>query len=243
MFILPPEKELIRYDLIKNVDSQKIPDNVNHLCISGSNLITITKFPISLKYLVIKCPIELLVELPEGLIALVIEGKHHTKIGKLPSTLEYLGCSDTSITLLPDLPDKLNHLKCKGSMLISLPTLPNKFKKLEVSDNKLTSLPRLPDSLTYISVENNQLTCLPPLPKDAVIYLLNNPMETLPSSKNEVGDLSYILENPKMMKILSNKYPNLSSIIGVCKLRKYFNTKHLCENVMDYVDEVNERMG
>jgi len=63
--------------------------------------------------------------------------------------LEYLACSNNSLTTLPNLPKTLKELWCSNNQLTSLPNLPDTLKYLVSHNNNMLPPARLPKSLSY----------------------------------------------------------------------------------------------
>ena len=57
----------------------------------------------------------------------------------LPKSLEWLYCSDSQLTTLPELPKGLKILHCSNNQLTSLPELPKSLKELYCYNNHLPS--------------------------------------------------------------------------------------------------------
>ncbi|MBP6731180.1 MAG: T9SS type A sorting domain-containing protein [Chitinophagales bacterium] len=79
--------------------------------------------------------------------------------------LNFLDCSNDSISIIPALPPRLKSFYCEKNLLTGLPALPDSIEDLSCANNALTSLPSLPASLTTLNCSfNNSLTALPTLP-------------------------------------------------------------------------------
>ena len=115
----------------------------------------------------------------------------------LPSTLELLSCFYShSISDLPILPPSLQYLHCSNCSITGLLSLPETLLTLDCSDNFLSVLPPLPPGLEKLSAHHNQLTALPPIPASCVkLEVAHNKLTELPALPEALESL-WILGNP-----------------------------------------------
>lgn len=131
-----------------------------------NKVIKTLKLPKSLKSL--NCQrncLEMLPELPEGLINLQCSNNKLTKLPQLPSTLKILCCDNNHIECLASLPDNLGIIIANNNKIQKISNFPKYLYRFECDNNELKYLPELNENLICFLVSCNKLIDFPNLPK------------------------------------------------------------------------------
>lgn len=105
-----------------------------------------------------------------------------TVMPPLPNSLRFLDCGSNNLTRLPTLPNSLTTLNCYFNFLSDLPALPNSLANLNCQFNSITNLPTLPIALDMLQCHNNQLSTFPSFPNSLTyIDFTSNPYTCLPN--------------------------------------------------------------
>jgi hypothetical protein len=98
-----------------------------------------------------------LIDLPESITNLGLDGNALTSLPVLPARLINVNLDNNHIDALPILPSTLNYLGCGNNNLVLLPILPSNLNRLYCNDNNLTELPELPPLINNLQCRNNNL--------------------------------------------------------------------------------------
>jgi uncharacterized repeat protein (TIGR01451 family) len=170
-----------------------------------------------------------------------------TSLPALPSQLQYLRTSLSSLTALPSLPSGLVNLECYFNALTALPALPSLLQILTCYENQLTILPTLPNSLTHLYCHNNLITSLPALPN--ALYELDcsfNQLTNLPVLPNSLVYLTcnnnLITSLPVLPTSLSKLYCSVNQLTILPALPGTLDEIHCHNNQLTSLPELPDTL-
>ena len=139
--------------------------------------------------------------LPRGVKVLICSNNKLTSLNNLPEGLEYLDCHTNIITQLDNLPKSLKYLYCNYNKIESIDYLPDNLIELDCSKNIIKNYSKLPENLVIMNIKGNKLTLLDKLP-----YGLNQ----LNISNNPISNIFSLNANLEKIIIGDDKYSSLT---------------------------------
>lgn len=180
-----------------------LPTNLKYLDLSNNPIKELKKLPNKLEYLLIVQTRIKSIELLEldnlKYLDLSLNELDTYCLDGLPSSLDYLNCSQTGITKLNNLPSSIGTLICTNNQITSLDMLPENLKVLFCAHNKITKLDDLPNGLKELVCSNNEIIELNNLP--------NSLKELVCSDDNMIENFIHV-DFIKLQKIELNNLPS-----------------------------------
>lgn len=150
--VIPKGCKILNFVNCKNVHNlPELPDSLEVINLSGTDIINIKHLPKNLRILKLEQCTQLteLPLLPQSLTELDITRSGVSNLPALPASLKVLEISNTNIGYICELPDYLEELWCYGTKLSTLPYIPETIKFLHL--NGIMPCPPVPAHMFSIN--------------------------------------------------------------------------------------------
>jgi hypothetical protein len=182
---------MTNYDMIEYLNIDDPERKINRL----------PNCPKNIKYLMLSdLHIDLLPDLPDGILNLHVNFNCLIELPNLPNTLKTIWCKQNKLINIPILPTNLTYLNLGNNYINEILELPPKLEELYINNNNLIKLPKLPDSLRVLDCNYNPLKSISILPNNLINLNLNNTeIELLPNIPDSLSSLEISNTNIKFL--------------------------------------------
>ena len=124
-------------------------------------------------------------------------------LSELPSTLKYLDCDLSHLSVFPQLPQGILSFSAKFNRMTTLPTIPSSLKILDISSGLITGTINLPVNLETANCNNNSFTSIDSIPSTLL---------SLDIGRNQINSLPNLPSSLESLNVGSNQLNSLPSL-------------------------------